>query len=294
MADENLVTELANAKTVAEADAAAKKINEQLKDMEKASEKKQSSRLVILDELRGFCLLIMMTYHLFYIMGYLFGMERGMAMHAAMTPFAPIFAAFFILIAGFCVCYSKDLSKRGLKLLIYALCISLMTIVILPMFPRFENHNMAVWFGILHLLAVAKLLMALWQKIFGKIPWFVGLPLSLLLFQYTSSVSDGYFSLFGHFTLNLPEFLYSSNVLMPFGFHAPGFVTWDYFPLLPFLFLFLFGVFLGPPMKDSLPKFCYRSTILPLGWLGRHSLIIYLLHMFVLYGVVYFFYVTLG
>ena len=282
MASEYDVTALANAKTPEEVDAAAAKLNEEIKN------KSKPSRLVILDELRGLCLLVMMTYHLFFIMGFLFHMGRGATLHDAMRPFAPIVAGFFILISGFCVCYSKDLSKRGLKLLIYALCISIATIVLLPMFGI---ENMAVWFGILHLLAFAKLTMALWQKIFGKVPWFIGLPVSLLLFQYTSSVSRGYFTLFGHFTLNLPEFLYESNWLMPLGFHAPGFASWDYFPLLPFLFLFLFGVYLGRPMKDSLPKFCYRSTFLPLGWLGRHSLVIYLLHMFVLYGVVHFFHV---
>ena len=290
------ITEIANAKTEAEADAAIKKFNEKLQQKESEKKKKKiplvktmdlSGRLALLDELRGLCLLAMMAYHLFYIMGFMFGMERGAALHGAMRPFAPIPAAFFVIIAGFCVCYSKDLSRRGLKLLIYALCISLGTIVILPMFGI---DDMAVWFGILHLLAVAKLLMALWQKFFGKVPWFIGLPLSLLLFQYTSSVSARYFSLFGHFTLTLPDFLYNTNWLLPLGFHTPGFTTWDYFPLLPFLFLFMFGVFLGRPMKDSLPKFCYRSTFLPLAWLGRHSLGIYLAHMFILYGVVHFFY----
>ena len=243
-------------------------------------------RLEILDELRGLCLLAMMTFHLFYIMGFLFDMPRGAALYESFMPVQPIFAALFILISGFCVRYSKDLSKRGLKLLIYALIISLATIVLLPMFGI---HNMAVWFGILHLLACAKLIMAAWNKIFGKVPSVIGLPVSLLLFQYTSTVGQGHFSLLGHFTVEIPQFFYNTNAFLAFGMHTPELSMWDHFPLLPFLFLFLFGVYLGRMVNDFLPKFCYRRMIVPLGWLGKHSLGIYLLHMFVLYGIVHFF-----
>ena len=273
-------TKLINAETEAEVDKYAAELNAELK------KGKSVARLEFLDEVRGFCLLVMMAYHLFFIMGFLFDFDFGRQAHEFMRPFTPVFSTLFILIAGFCVRYSKDLSKRGLKLAIFALLISLFTIVLLP---RFGIEDMIIWFGILHLLAIAKLLMAVWNKLFGKIPTLLGLPLSLLLFHFTSTVGERYFSFFGHLRLNLPAFLYETNWLLPLGFHSESFTTWDYFPLLPFLFMFLFGVFLGRLASDKLPKFCFRRMIVPLGWLGRHSLVVYLLHMPVFYFAIYVF-----
>ena len=76
--------------------------------------------------------------------------------------------------------------------------------------------------------------------------------------------------------------------LYPLGFTAPGFYSADYFPLLPWFFLFLLGTVLGgwclenrdsPLLTKPLPK--------ALTWPGRHSLILYVLHQPVLYGISY-------
>lgn len=76
--------------------------------------------------------------------------------------------------------------------------------------------------------------------------------------------------------------------LYPLGLLSPGFHSADYFPLLPWFFLFLAGTVLGGWCLDhrdnrlltlSLPGF--------LTWPGRHSLLIYVLHQPVLFGVSY-------
>ena len=76
--------------------------------------------------------------------------------------------------------------------------------------------------------------------------------------------------------------------LYPLGFTAPGFYSADYFPLLPWFFLFLIGTALGgwclAHRENRL-----LAVRLPgvLTWPGRHSLIIYVLHQPVLYGISY-------
>ena len=64
------------------------------------------------------------------------------------------------------------------------------------------------------------------------------------------------------------------------GIVAPGFSSADYFPLLPWVFLFFAGYYLyelrqGEPCALRLP---FVTAI------GRHSLLIYLLHQPLVYG----------
>lgn len=57
------------------------------------------------------------------------------------------------------------------------------------------------------------------------------------------------------------------------------------YALLPWLFLFWAGYFLHFCMGRQRMEPLRRSVCPALGWMGRHSLLLYLLHQPVIYGV---------
>ena len=301
------MTELANAKTEAEVDAAAAKLNAQI-----AQNKDQNgnagavTRIIMLDELRGFCVLAMVLYHSFFVLATQFDVAWGQTLYEFFRPAQPVFAALFILISGFCARFSHDVRKRGLLLAVIAMAITAITVFLLPALGFKDTQ---VWFGVLHLLAASMLLCGFIGKIIVKIPAFLGVLLCLGLFLLTAPISQGYLGMFG-LRFNLPEGLYQTNVLAFLGFYnKETFYSWDFFPLLPYLFIFLFGVYMSKiarsggsgwvavqmrdgkkiwDSRDNLPAFCYKPHSAFFGLLGRHALPIYLLHVPVFYGLFYF------
>ena len=60
----------------------------------------------------------------------------------------------------------------------------------------------------------------------------------------------------------------------------------DYFPLLPWLFCFLAGSFAGVWAKaGKFPGWMYKSRARWLSWLGKHTLVIYVVHQPVIFGL---------
>ena len=101
-----------------------------------------------------------------------------------------------------------------------------------------------------------------------------------MLFLFTYHVPQHFLGI-GPFQITLPSAWYVSYWLSLVGLLSPDFYSADYFPIFPYLFLFLAGYFLG---KLPLPDWMRRSHCRPLARLGQHSLIIYLLHQPILYG----------
>lgn len=112
----------------------------------------------------------------------------------------------------------------------------------------------------------------------------VGLAVSAVLFAVCYPVGLGWVGL-GGWKLMLPQSLYANYFTAFFGFLPFDFYSTDYFALLPWLFLFWAGYFLHGVVGRARMEPLRRSVCPALGWMGRHSLLLYLLHQPVIYGV---------
>lgn len=245
--------------------------------------KSSSRRIHLLDELRGFDILLMIFFHAFYTMGWILNWEIGRDLYFFFQPAQPFFAGLFIFICGICCWFSHNNWLRGGVLAGIAVGMSL--------FLHFFMPDQMIWFGILHLLAVCILLFALLRPILNKIPAWLGLTVAVLLLLITASLrtgyDGGYIGIQGVWTMPLPiDSDWAGNMwLYPFGLsHIPG--ASDYFPLLPWFFVFLSGCFVGVWAKSGkFPKWTYRSHIPFLSKIGRHTLIIYVVHQPIIFGL---------
>lgn len=71
-----------------------------------------------------------------------------------------------------------------------------------------------------------------------------------------------------------------------FGFTTPDFASADYFPLLPWFFVFLLGTWAGRYVKAGrLPQWFYTTKAPRLALVGRHALLLYVLHQPLLYAL---------
>jgi uncharacterized membrane protein len=236
-------------------------------------------RVVFLDELRGLCVLLMVVYHALYDLVYLFGVNLPFRS----LPFQILqlfICCSFITISGISSRFSRSNLKRGVMVMAVALTMSLVTWLAMP--------EQIVRFGVLHLLGVCMILHGLLyaNRRFEKAVPFLGMMLCLLLFAVTWGVPGGYIGFFDIELAPLPSVLYSQYVAFPLGFPTASFYSSDYFPLLPWAFLFFAGSFLGVAFREGfIPQMFYRTHSRFLRQIGRHTLLIYIAHQPILYGL---------
>ena len=239
----------------------------------------RSGRIHFLDEVRGFDLILMVFFHAFYVIGYLFGFYWGIELFQFFSPVEPFFAGLFIFICSISCRLSRSNGKRGTLLALVAAGVS----VFLYLFMRDEM----IWFGILHFLAVSILLFALLRPLLDRIPPMTGVVISFLLLALTwwaPAYKGSLLGIEGLFTVEIPEWLVRIPALYPLGIGAGRGA--DYFPLLPWFFCFLAGSYTGVWARQGrFPGWMYTSRLPWLSWLGRHTLIIYVFHQPIIFGL---------
>ena len=241
-------------------------------------------RIHALDELRGFCLVLMVAFHAFYLIGYAFDVAFCRTLFDFFLPVQPFFAGIFIFLCGLSCHLSRNNLKRGVLLAGAAALLS--AVLWCAVWWRMLSYDSVIWFGILHLLASGILLFCLLERVLKRIPPLVGLLCCAVLFvlcYHLSPEKGGWFGIRGWFTLYVPTAPTDHPLLYPLGL-CPISPNGDYVPLLPWLFGFVGGSFTGVwAARGALPKGLYRRRFSSLSWLGRHSLLIYLAHQPVLY-----------
>lgn len=244
--------------------------------------KSETRRIELLDELRGFAILAMLVHHTFLDIGYILGLDWGYTIFNKLCVLQPVFWAIFIIISGICSRLSRNTLKRGIIVFGAGLLITLVTAVIMP---AMGMTGAEIYFGILSCLGSCMIITGLLMPLIEKTNAILGMIISAVLFAVFYSISAGSLC-FG--LIKLPEILYKTDYLMPLGMFSKTFESADYFALLPWLFMFLFGAFLGKYAKDgAFPEWTYKKRLKPLSFIGRNSLWFYLAHQPVIYGILY-------
>lgn len=254
-------------------------------------------RIVLLDTVRGLLLLFVIWFHLSYDLNDIFGVHLDYMTWQETYIFRDCFVGLLILISGICCNLTHSNLLRGVKTLGWGMVITVVTAWMMP--------GELIIFGILHFFGVS-------MMIYGVLEWcgrvlqgtgvlkeqycgvstalikkclFVGLAVvSVLLFILTRNWYElNTVELLGGWTKNSPW----KYLLFFLGFDT-GCTSADYYPLIPWLFLFLTGAFLGKDIKKKkLWEGFYKDVCRPVTWIGQHTLWIYLIHQPVVYGVLY-------
>ncbi|MBR5486297.1 MAG: DUF1624 domain-containing protein [Oscillospiraceae bacterium] len=245
--------------------------------MDRAQTGQKRTRYHLLDSLRGLNLLSMIIYHAVWDLVYIFGMEWKWFYGTAAYVWQQMVCWTFILLSGFCWSMSKRPLKRGMVVLTASFLLSLVTIAAVP--------QQKVLFGVLTLLGSSMIIMTAADKLFIKVKPVYGFIVFSLLFILTRNVSDGIIS-FGKITLfSLPPEWYKNFFTAFLGLPFSGFWSTDYFPLVPWFFLFSAGYFIHKSVKDKLGIIAHCKGCGFLNFMGKHSLVIYLIHQPVIYGI---------
>lgn len=240
-------------------------------------------RYALLDSLRGLLVVSMVCYHALYDLVYLKGVSAPwfLSIPAAVWQ-EPSFSG-FLLLSGLCWGLSRHPVKRGLILVGCGAAVTLVTWLVMP--------EELIQYGVLTFLGLSSLLLVPLDRLLrrGKFSPWAGFAASLALLFLLRSVPQGYLGFWSLPLWELPPELYQWDLLAVLGFPTPAFSSADYFPLIPWFFLYLAGYFLWKAVsgKEKVLK-ALEHGFRPLSFLGRHSLLIYLLHQPLLVGILSF------
>ncbi|MDL2407299.1 DUF1624 domain-containing protein [Rhizobium calliandrae] len=238
----------------------------------------KAPRIGILDTARGIALLAMASYHCtwdFEFFGYL---EPGTAETGWLKIYARAIASTFLFLAGFSLVLAntpeirwRPYFKRLGMIAAAAAAISIVTFI--------GMRDEWIFFGILHSIAAASII----GLLFLRLPAFATLLIAVLLF--VGILVDNIFA-----PLSLHSAVFDAPWLYWVGLSENLPRSNDYVPLFPWLTPFLFG--LG--IAQLATSFGWLRSLAKLGTgrnliarAGRHSLIFYLVHQPVLFGLVY-------
>lgn len=250
----------------------------QAKDQDPKIQTQKTSRLAGLDTIRGITLLSMMLYHTCWDLVFLFGKKIPGYSGLGGYVWQQSICWTFILLAGFCWSLGSHHLKRGLIVFGSGILITFVTLLVMP-----ESR---VIFGVLTLIGSCMLLMIPMEKLLLKVRTEIGLTGSFLLFLLFRNVNTGYLGSGNWNIFKLPDGFYENLFTTYLGFPQKGFFSADYFSLLPWFFLFLTGFYLYQLVqKNHMMGKLFSWRVPGFDVIGRHSLLIYLLHQPAVFGI---------
>lgn len=202
----------------------------------------------------------MVLFHASYDLAYLYGAPLPWF---TMGPVQDVWRAsiswVFLFLAGWMTSFTRDNLRRAAVYGAAAAGIWLAT--------TWAAVDTPVSFGILFCMAASTFIFAMLKRVFARLPALPAVAVCLLLFGLLWGVPRGTYAVGGLAWLGLP---------------APGFSSGDYYPIIPFTFMYLAGSFASRAHAERFggmyPAWMHAKHLPVLAWIGRHSLIIYLAH----------------
>lgn len=231
-------------------------------------------RVHLFDAVRGFSVLSMVGFHLCYDLRYIAGLPLPWFQGLFQDFWRASISWTFLLLAGIMSSYSRSNYRRAAKYGALAFAIYAVTSIAAVDDP--------ISFGIIYCMAACTLVSAILESLGIKPRGPVAGAVCALAFLALLHVSAGYLDL-GFARVALPHELYASPWLSWLGFPGPGFVSGDYYPLLPYLLMYLAGVSVGPMLRNAFGEGVIKDAgLAPLELVGRHALLVYAAHQPVL------------
>lgn len=169
-------------------------------------------------------------------------------------------AAFlFIFVSGVSSGLSGGNIKRGFKVVSYGIVVTIATYIFLP--------DQYIRFGILHFLGVSMMISPILHKLNKWILLFLA-----ILIAYNP----------------LQNILASGPLLLPLGIKYLGFASLDYYPLIPYLWIFILGILVYKIYyykKKSIFSFTFEHPYIT--FISKNSLIIYLIHQPIIIAILF-------
>ena len=218
------------------------------------------TRIWQIDFCRGIAICLMASFHFIFDLNYYWDIPVSYQ-SGFWYAVGKLSAILFTLIAGVSASLSVRHVRRGLIVLAWGFAITAATYLLDP--------QTYIRFGILHMQGSCMLLFPLVKSL--RSVWLVALATTAFVAGKWTTQLTG------------PAFL------LPLGIMPSGFHSLDYYPLLPWAALFLYGTALGKFVfsahtpQPAVQPFWAR----PFTAAGRHSLAIYLLHQPLLIGVLW-------
>ena len=235
------------------------------------------TRYGLIDTVRGAAILNMIAYHLCYDIFIVYGVWNSFIGAPWAIIWERLICGAFIIVSGMSLHFSRHPYRRGILVNLCGLLITATTLLFMP--------SQTIWFGILNLLGCAMILVYALRGLLGRLHPAAGLSLSAFLFAALYGVPRGYIGFFSVSLIRLPEWLYGCRYLAPLGLPSRDFISADYFPLIPWIFLFLCGYYLWALVVRTKRQELFRPRVPVLDVIGRYSLWIYLVHQPLLYGI---------
>lgn len=229
----------------------------------------RTQRLPVIDALRGIALVAMIIFHASWNLDAFRFTQMGVVSAPAWLGFAKTIAGSFLVLTGLSLALADaadhSTTARLKRIGRIALAAALVSVATYYVFP-----DAFVYFGILHHIALAGLIA--WPLL--RVHWLliVGLAAAIVFINHTVAMdaADTRWLAWIGLSRNVPP-------------------TNDYVPVFPWFALVLAGLLLAriilarPALMTGFQA--QPSWTRPLVWMGRHSLMIYLIHQPVLFGL---------